>query len=60
VGLGIGFVAMMFVPWARAWFSFSIPEPRDAVLVVVAVVVWVLLVRTFWRRRLVDRFLGIA
>jgi hypothetical protein len=58
--LGFGFIVMLFVPVARAWFSFSIPAPRDAVLVVVAVVAWLLLVRTFWERRLVDRFLGIA
>ena len=58
--LGFGFIVMLFVPVARAWFSFSIPAPRDAVLVVVAVVAWLVLVHTFWERRLVDRFLGIA
>ncbi len=60
VALGIGFIAVLLMPFARAWFSFGVPEPRDALLVLVAVVAWLLLVRTFWERRLVDRFLGIA
>jgi cation-transporting ATPase E len=57
--LAIGFVAVLFVPAARAFFSFSVPAPRDAAIVIVAVVAWLLLVRTFWERRVVDRFLGI-
>jgi len=60
VALGVGFVIVLFVPLARDWFSFSLPGPRDALLVILAVAAWVLLVRTFWERRLVDRFLGLA
>jgi cation-transporting ATPase E len=60
IGLAIGFIVVLLVPPARAWFAFSIPPPRDAILVVVAVVGWTLLIRTFWRRRLVDRFLGLG
>jgi cation-transporting ATPase E len=59
VVLGVGFVVVMLVPLARAWFSFSLPAPRDLLLVAVGVVAWLLLIRTFWQRRLVDRFLGI-
>ncbi len=60
LGLGIGFVVVLMLPPARAWFSFSVPDPRNALLVLIAVVSWLLLVRTFWQRRLVDRFLGIG
>ncbi len=60
VGLGIGFVVVLLLPFARAWFSFSVPVPRDVLLVLAAVVAWLLLVRTFWQRRLVGQFLGIS
>jgi cation-transporting P-type ATPase E len=60
LGLAIGFIVVLLLPPARAWFSFSVPDPRNALLVVVAVVVWLALIRTFWQRRLVDRFLGIS
>ena len=58
--LGVGFIITIQVGMARSFFSFGVPAPRDAVLVVVAIVVWTVLVREFWRRRLVERFLGIA
>jgi cation-transporting P-type ATPase E len=60
VALGIGFVIVLFVPFARDWFSLSLPGPHDALLVVIGIAAWLLLVRTFWERRLVDRFLGLA
>jgi cation-transporting ATPase E len=56
--LGIGFLLTIQIGFARNFFSFGVPEPRDALLVIVAVVVWTVLVREFWRRRLVERFLG--
>jgi ATPase, P-type (transporting), HAD superfamily, subfamily IC/ATPase, P-type (transporting), HAD superfamily, subfamily IC len=58
--LALGFVAMLLVPPAREFFSFQVPGLREAALVAGAVLVWVPLVRIFWKRRLVDRFLGIA
>ncbi len=60
VVLGIGFLVTLAVPPARAFFSFEVPSPRDALLVVIAVVTWTLLVREFWRRRLIERFMGLA
>ena len=60
IGLAIGFVVTLVIPPARGFFQLIVPAPRDALIVVVAVVAWVLLVRTFWERRLVDRFLGLA
>ncbi len=58
--LGVGFIITIQVGMARSFFSFGVPEPRDAVLVAVAVIAWTVLVREFWRRRLVERFLGTA
>jgi len=58
--LAIGFVLTIQIGFARNFFSFGVPEPRDALLVVVAVVAWTVIVREFWRRHLVERFLGIA
>jgi cation-transporting ATPase E len=60
IGLAITYVVVLLIPSARDWFQLVIPGPREAAIVVVAVLVWVLLVRTFWERRLVDRFLGLA
>ena len=60
IGLAIGFVVTLVIPPARGFFQLIVPAPRDALIVVLAVVAWVLLVRTFWARRLVDRFLGLA
>ncbi len=58
VVLAIGFLVTVQVPAARTFFAFGLPEERDALLVAIAVVAWTLLVREFWRRRLVERFLG--
>lgn len=58
--LGVAYVAVLLLPAARDFFSFAMPGPREAVLATAAAVAWVPLVRTFWKRRLVDRFLGIA
>ena len=60
VGLGLAFVAVLLLPPARAFFQLIVPAPRDALIVILAVVAWVLLVRTFWAQRVVDRFLGRA
>jgi cation-transporting ATPase E len=60
LGLAVGYVATLLVPFGRGFFSLVAPAPREALIVAVAVAAWVLLVRTFWARRLVDRFLGLA
>ena len=60
IGLGFAFVAVLLLPPARAFFQLIVPAPRDALIVILAVVAWVLLVRTFWAHRVVDRFLGRA
>lgn len=60
VVLSIGFVLTLRLGFARDFFSFGLPGPRDLLLVAVAVAVWTVVVREAWRRRLVERFLGIA
>ena len=58
--LAAGYVAVLLTPPAREFFSFALPGVREAVLATGAAAVWVPLVRQFWKRRLVDRFLGLA
>jgi cation-transporting ATPase E len=58
--LAVGFVAMLLVTPAREFFGFQVPGARETAIVAVAVVVWVPLVRIFWKRQLIDRFLGIS
>lgn len=60
IGLAIGYIVVLQVPFARDFFQLVAPGPREALLVLLCVGVWLLLVRTFWSRRLVDRFLGFA
>ena len=51
-------VALLQVPPARAFFQLISPDPREGLFVLVAVIAWLLIVRTFWARRVVERFLG--
>ena len=60
IGLAVAYVVMLVVPPARGFFQLVVPGPEEALIVAVAVAAWVLLVHTFWERRLVDRFLGLA
>jgi cation-transporting ATPase E len=60
IGLGIAFVVMLLVPPGRAFFQLVVPAPRDALIVILAVVAWVLLVRMVWTHTIVERFLGRA
>lgn len=58
--LGAGYIATLLIQPMREFFSFAVPTPRDALLAVGAGLVWVPLVRLFWERQLVHRFLGVA
>jgi cation-transporting ATPase E len=57
--LGLGYVATLLIQPMREFFSFAVPTPRDALLAVAAGVVWIPLVRLFWQKQLVHRFLGL-
>jgi cation-transporting ATPase E len=58
LGLAIGFMVVLQVPPARGFFQLIAPDPREGLLVIVAVIVWLLVVRTFWARKVIERFLG--
>jgi hypothetical protein len=58
--LAMTYVAVLLAPPAREFFSFTVPGPTEAALAGGAVLLWVPLVRLFWQRRLVQRFLGIG
>ena len=60
LGLGIGYVVVLLTPPMQAFFQLISPAPREAMVVILAVAAWVVLVRTFWAYRVVDRFLGRA
>jgi cation-transporting ATPase E len=60
IALAVGYVAMLLIPAARDFFSFAVPGPRETLIAVGSAIAWVPLVRQFWKRRLVDRFLGVA
>jgi cation-transporting P-type ATPase E len=58
-GLAVGYFVVLLVPFARGFFQLVAPGPRETIIVLLTVLAWMVLVRTFWSRRLVERFLGI-
>jgi cation-transporting ATPase E len=60
LGLAIGYVVVLQLPPLRDFFQLVAPGPREAGIIVLGVAAWLLLVRTFWTQRVVDRFLGLA
>lgn len=55
----IGFTIISLSPELRAVFSLSALKPVEWALVGAATVVWFVIVRFFYRRRILTRFLGI-
>jgi cation-transporting P-type ATPase E len=58
IALGIGYVVTLLLPIGRGFFQLVVPEPREAAIVLVLVTAWFFTVRLFWKRRIVQRFLG--
>jgi cation-transporting ATPase E len=58
--LGAGYIATLLIQPMREFFSFAVPTPRDALLAVAAGLIWIPLVRLFWKQQLVHRFLGLG
>jgi cation-transporting ATPase E len=58
LGLAIGYVVVLQVPPARDFFQLIAPDPREGLLVTFTVIAWLLVVRAFWARKVVERFLG--
>jgi cation-transporting ATPase E len=60
VGLMLAFLLISVTPPLRTLAALSPLEPRDLALIVAALVVWLFLVRFFWRKQLIERFLGVG
>jgi cation-transporting ATPase E len=58
VGLGGVFVVIVLTPMGE-FFDFAPLTPLHAAFIGGALVLWLLLVRLTWRRRLLERFFGI-
>ncbi|HTK44979.1 MAG TPA: HAD-IC family P-type ATPase [Patescibacteria group bacterium] len=56
--LALGYTATLVVPAARDFFAFAVPGPRETALALGAALLWVPIMRTFWRRKLIERFIG--
>jgi cation-transporting P-type ATPase E len=59
VTLAITYFLVLQVPVARDFFQLIAPGPREGLLVLACVALWFVLMRTFWDRRVVERFLGL-
>ena len=60
VGLMALLPIIVLVPGLNTFFDLQHINPIYALLVIVVVAAWVLLLRLFWRHRLIERFLGVA
>jgi cation-transporting ATPase E len=60
VALMLAFVVISALPALRAVFALQPLERPYALLTIVALGTWLFLVRLFWRRRLIERFLGVG
>jgi cation-transporting ATPase E len=60
VVLMLAFLVISAVPPLRTLFALSPLEPRYLPLVIAALGVWLLLARSFWRERFLERFLGLG
>jgi cation-transporting ATPase E len=60
VALMLAFLVISALPASRTAFALQPLERPYALLTIVAVGIWLFLVRLFWRRRLLERFLGVS
>jgi cation-transporting ATPase E len=59
IGLFIFFLATLAIPRAASGLGYVTLEGRAYAIVALAAIVWALLLRTTWRYRLFERFLGV-
>ena len=55
----LAFVVINAVEPLRDFFELIILRPQDYAMICAGVVVWAVILRYVWRRRLFERFLGI-
>jgi cation-transporting ATPase E len=60
VALMLAFLVISALPALRTAFALQPLERPYALLTIVALAAWLSLVRLFWRRRLIERFLGVS
>jgi cation-transporting ATPase E len=58
--LGLAFVAIMIVPAVRDAFALQSLPAANIALVLAAALIWLVLVRWVWRKKLLERFFGIG
>jgi cation-transporting ATPase E len=56
----LAFLVISALPALRTAFALQPLERPYALLTIVALAAWLFLVRLFWRRRLLERFLGVG
>jgi cation-transporting ATPase E len=59
-GAWLAFLVISALPALRGAFALQPLERPYALLTIVALAAWLSLVRLFWRRRLIERFLGVS
>ena len=60
LGLLGAFVAVIGLPLTRRFYGLVWPGWPEVAVVAVALVVWLVLVRWFWRGRVIQRFIGLT
>jgi cation-transporting ATPase E len=60
IALMLAFLVISALPALRTAFALQPLERPYALLTIVALGIWLFLVRLFWRRRLLERFLGVS
>ncbi len=60
VALMVAFVIISFTPPLQTLFSLEPLQWQYVAIVAAVVPIWVLLIRIFWRLRLMDRFMGLG
>ncbi len=60
IGLLGAFAGVMLLPPTRQFYGLVVLGWRELGVVAVAVLIWLILVRWFWRARIIQRFIGLT
>lgn len=52
------YAAILIIPWSRDFFDIELLTLTEYVLIAIAVVAWTVVLRYFWKSRLLERYLG--
>ncbi|MGH2391045.1 MAG: hypothetical protein ACRDIE_22845, partial [Chloroflexota bacterium] len=59
-GLMVTYLLISTAAPLRMLFALSSLQPRYVPLIIAALLVWLFLMRLFWRKQLIERYLGLA